>query len=354
MTITTPRVRPRFAKASAVVFLLLVPFVVHAVWDYVEARRLRVRIEAIAARGEPLTVRETEGARPTGGAAEAERYYRAAAALLSDVYEGVPSTTGYRIRTAEGDKVWPPELVTVIRGAVERNVEPLGLVDRAAALPFERFAPGTVHDYLMGELSTLARLCDWRATLRALDGDSEGAAASLYSEARLARAMRWPPQFGAVPLVFERGRPSAAARGRLDEALATLDRDDGLTREFLSNRALMIDEQQMSDRRAARIAWRSPMQTWRTHLLVQALDDYQDALRAAARRWPEPLQALSPAGQRTNQPPRPSDRAHLAETIRFWARLSQMVRCVRLRVDGTLKLVDPHTGRLLELVNCKL
>jgi hypothetical protein len=122
----------------------------------------------------------------------------------------------------------------------------------------------------------------------------------------------------------------------------------------VSSRYRDIDEQQMSDRRAARAVWRSPIQTWRTHVAVQALDDYQDALRAAERRWPEPLQALSPSGQRTNQPPRPSDRVHLAETIRFWARLSQAVRCVRLRVDGTLKLVDPYTGRLLELGNCRL
>jgi hypothetical protein len=353
MTLTRPLVRPHFAKASAVMFLLLVPFVAHAIWDYVEARRLRVRVEAIAARGEPLTVRETEIVQLTGGAADSERFYRAAAALLSDVGEGVPSTTWYRIRTAERDKVWPPDLVAVIREVVDRNAEALALVDRAAALPFERFAPGTVHNYLMGEMSTLARLCDWRATVRAVDGDVEGAAASLYSEARLARATRWPPQFRAAPFVFERGRPSAAARQQLGDALAALDRDD-VKREFLRSRAMMIDEQQMSERRAARVAWPSPTQTWRTHLVVQVLDDYQDALRAAVRPWPEPLQALMPA-ERTNQPPRPSDRVHLAETIKLWARLTQMVRCARLRVgDGTLKLVDPYTGRLLELVNCKL
>jgi hypothetical protein len=362
MTGSERLVRPRFARTSAVIFLLLVPFVMHAVWDYIEARRLRTRIDAIAARGEPLTFRETKVAHLTSGAAESERYYRASAALLSPVYEGIPSTTGYRIRTAERDGVWPPDLVAVIRDAVDRNADALALVDRAALLPFEGFSPGTSYNYQMSELLALVRLCDWRAVLRAAEGNLEGAVDSLYSEARLARALGSPPHaatalvgsFPAIPFVLERGRPSASARKRLDDALAALDREDNLQQQFLLSRAMLIDEHLQGERRAARVAWTSPVQTWRRHRVVQTLDDYEPVLRAAERPWPEPLQAL-PALADPNRTPRRYDRSFLAGSAKMWARFAQVIRCARLRVsDGSLELLDPYTGRLLELVSCKL
>jgi hypothetical protein len=321
-----------------------------------------MRIDAIAERGEPLTVRETEVARLTAGAAESDRYYRAAAALLSEVYEGVPTTTWYRIRTAERDKAWPPELLAVIGDAVDRNADALTLVDRASLLPFEGFTPGTSYNYQMSEFLRLVRLCDWRAVLRAVDGNVEGAVDSLYSEIRLGRALGSPPQaataligsFPALPFMLDRGRPSAAARTRLDDALAELDREDYLKQQFLRSRAMLIDEHLAGERRAARVAWTSPMQTWRRHRMVQALDDYEPVLHVAERPWPEPLQAL-PALADARRVARPYDRPFLEGAANMWARLAQTLRCARLRVsDGTLKLVDPYTGRLLELVNCKL
>jgi len=44
------RVRPRFIVA----LLVALTFLGHSIWDYVEARRLRARIEAIKSRGEPV------------------------------------------------------------------------------------------------------------------------------------------------------------------------------------------------------------------------------------------------------------------------------------------------------------
>jgi hypothetical protein len=363
MMLTRPLVRPRFAKASAVMFLLLAPFVAHAIWEYVEARRLRVRVEAIAARGEPLTARETEVVLLTGGAAESDRYYRAAAALVSDDdYDGVPSPTWHRISTAEREKVWPPELLAVIRNAVDRNHDALALVDRASSLQFEGFSPGTSYTYQMSAILRLVRLCDWRAVLRAADGNSEAAFDSLYSEARLARATASPPQaattfirFLALPFVLERGRPSASARKRLDDAFATLDREGYLKQQFLRTRAMLIDEYLAGERRAARVAWTSPMQTWRRHRVVQALDDYEPVLRAAERPWPEPLMALPALADATRMRRPPHSRSFLEGSGDMWARLAQTLRCARLRIsEEPLKLVDPYTGRLLELVNCRL
>src|SRR5262245_34191303 len=50
------RVRPRFAKWSVLAFALLLPILAFTIWDYVEMHRFRSRIDAIAARGEPMTI----------------------------------------------------------------------------------------------------------------------------------------------------------------------------------------------------------------------------------------------------------------------------------------------------------
>ena len=44
------RLRPRFAKGAALVTLLLLPFIVHAAWGYIETRRLSAAIRSIDAR----------------------------------------------------------------------------------------------------------------------------------------------------------------------------------------------------------------------------------------------------------------------------------------------------------------
>jgi hypothetical protein len=356
MTVTNPLVRPRFAKASAVMFLLLVPLVAHAIWDYVEARRLRTRLDAIVARGEPLTATRLRIAELTGGAAESDRTYRAAAALVSDIYGGASPTMGYRVGKAEREAVWPADVLTFIRTAVERNGQALALVDRAAALPFEGFRPDSSYTYQMSELITLARLCDWRAVLRATAGDGEGAADSLYSEARLGRALgQWLPQFRALAFVLQHGRPSDAARARLDTALAALDRDDSLKQDFLHNRTILIDRYLADERRAVRSAWPSPARTWRNHTLVPLFDEYEAAVRAAERPWPEPLQAVPVSAVVPANPAKPSPRLSFEASVEWRARTTKVIRCARLRAsDGSLKLVDPDSGRFLELVNCKL
>ena len=91
-----PLVRPGFVKWSTVVFVLLLPLVVHAVWQYVETRRLRLRIDDFMNRGEPIT--EDRYISLSDGAADADRYYRAAAALGSSVGEDLPSAPGPRAR----------------------------------------------------------------------------------------------------------------------------------------------------------------------------------------------------------------------------------------------------------------
>jgi len=98
----------RFLRWSSVALIALAPVAVHAMWGYVEARRLRSAIEAIESNGEP-TRRST--VLPSGDAARAERYYRAAAALASRFESDLPPA----VLAAERSGDWSPDLVEHLR-----------------------------------------------------------------------------------------------------------------------------------------------------------------------------------------------------------------------------------------------
>ena len=81
--VVRPLVRPAFLRWSIVVFVLLVPFVVHAIWDYAESSRLAKNIAAIRDHHEPVSAYAMDSRpRPLGGElAAAERFYGAAGVL---------------------------------------------------------------------------------------------------------------------------------------------------------------------------------------------------------------------------------------------------------------------------------
>ena len=81
--VAASRVRPALRRFAIVAFAILLPIAVHSLWDYVEIRRLVHEIEAIRAKGEPVSEREAVGgeqplARETH---EAASYYLAGAML---------------------------------------------------------------------------------------------------------------------------------------------------------------------------------------------------------------------------------------------------------------------------------
>ena len=81
--VAASRVRPALRGFAIVAFAILLPIAVHSLWDYVEVRRLVHEIEAIRAKGEPVSEREAVGgeqplASETHGAAS---YYLAGAML---------------------------------------------------------------------------------------------------------------------------------------------------------------------------------------------------------------------------------------------------------------------------------
>ena len=157
---TAPLVRPRFLKWSVVVFVLLLPFVIHAVWDYMETRRLAVSIAKMRERHEPVITLDIHPFKtPLGEGADAARYYRAAATLVGMEWDEEQRTRlRARVTDATWSDTWPDDLMTDLRARVRREEEALGLMDRAAPLPFEGFGSGYYARFALGDVMTLMRV----------------------------------------------------------------------------------------------------------------------------------------------------------------------------------------------------
>jgi hypothetical protein len=328
-----PLVRPGFLKWSSAIFIMLLPFVVHAVWDYAEARRLNARLDAIVRKGEPITTYDLT--QPVSEPSDAERFYLAASALAEGRSLTNSSQDWHRLNTARKTGNWTPDLVARLRAALEDAHDALEFTDRAARLPFTGFSRSTTFlKYPTGRMIGLAAYCEFRAVVRALDGDSDGALESLYSEARLARAMpSWfLPGFSTLPFVMQRTRPSAEQRARLAAALADLDRPDRLKQRFLEVRTELIPD--ASFQPLFPHWYQIVERPWRTHVLNAGLDrmaalivaaDKAEAERAAAVKaiLAEPF----PGGPRGSQ----SGFSGMAE---MEARQTARLRCARRLVAG--------------------
>jgi hypothetical protein len=288
-----PLVRPWFRMWSTVIFVVLLPFVVHAVWDYVESRRLAGLLAEIARRGEPVYQRFD---RPEGQAAEAERDYRAAAALASAFRTDTQAGLGGAAAAARADS-WPAGLAADLRRALHDHEETLALADRAAELPFTGFAPGTAYSYRAANLMDVQQLSGYRAMARALDGDAQGAVDSLYTEARVGRALEGfafsrSLKASDIVQVLERTRPSTAALARLQTALSDTDNDQELSRWFVGLRVdLLRDWRDRGD------AWPQVIaQPWNMHVLNRQLETFSSLMEAAREPWPQRIDHVIAVG----------------------------------------------------------
>jgi hypothetical protein len=251
-------VRPILLKWSTVLCAMLLPFVVIAMWDVIETRRLRTRMDSIAHdSGEGTTARKPL---PPSDA-RAERYYRAAAALM-DPLEGLDG---------------------------QDNAQALTLVDRAADLPFTAFSP-VEGPQLTAALVHLTRLCERRAEHLSATGDAEGAWASLYSAARLARTHSWAivPRLESIKAVLAGPRPSDVARDRVMKAFADIDRPTGVADIIRRHRAMFLQESSAEVNRPATVTAYLG-HPYHVHLIVSQLDAYAAVLAAGSSIGKPPL-----------------------------------------------------------------
>ena len=294
-----PLVRPGFLKGSIVAFALLIPVVAYTVWGYVETRRLNAAIAAIVRNGEPVS---EPYRRLTGQAAEADRTYRAAATLAEGLFSDMPTAFFSRLGEAEREGVFPPDVASRMRELTDRYRESVTLAERAAALPFEGFAPGAsgrAFGFLNSGLASLVRLLGLEAAVRAFDGDGAGAANALYAEgliekesqffarARLATDLR---------IAAEHVRLPAAGLARLEGVLASLDVDERPKREWQRFRAEVLRQFQLTRASSPVIGYRV-VPPWFAHELNQDLDIFAKLVTAADGPWPGRIDRVVAIGE---------------------------------------------------------
>jgi hypothetical protein len=287
-----PPVRRGVLRWPSVALIVLAPFAIHAIWGYIEARRLRAAIVAIEARGEP-TRRST--ALPSADAARSDRYYRAAAALSSRIYSDLP--TG--LMAAERSGEWPVDLTEKLRDFLGNYRVALQLLDWAAPLPYENSDPA---EYVGGDLMSAIRLGYLHALERALHDDGEGAAAALYSTIRAGRYFdgdlsqylysSWAA--AAVGPVLERTRPTQPSLTLVAQALADNERDDILRAQFLFLRVELLqrrpaDPWVIGPRARPTLVINDPLGT---HRVVEQLETLKRLLEAASAPWPDRIDAV--------------------------------------------------------------
>ena len=289
------RVRPWFAILASIVFIMLLPAVINAIWTYVEKARFDAALEAITASG-PEAAPQT--VTPKGEAALAERDYRAAAALVSDFRLYSPSTLAGVVGVLKEGQ-WPTD-VEAIRTALAGYSTPLSLADAAGALPFQAFQPYTSYSYRTADLFSLQALAVYRAILRVSDGDRDGGVQSLVTAMQISRAVDYQMQSTIVftpnvlALVLARTQANKTALEKLDRILAGVDLDESLPRWFVGVRRQVIAN-----------GWRGAFMNlnaglwggvassivgmqvpWGTHVANVELEELSNLIEAAKRPWP--------------------------------------------------------------------
>jgi hypothetical protein len=171
MTIAAVPLRRRVRGGLIVALVVSLIVALHAVWDYVERRRLVSAIEAIQQRGEPVQMPVRA---PTSRAGV---QYAAAALLtvgLSDVWALSDMAPLDNQRTGEVGTSDAGRIRTVL----ESGRMALTLADQAARVEFDGLPPGTDFAYRTASLAALTRLIALRTHALAAEGHGDESARS--------------------------------------------------------------------------------------------------------------------------------------------------------------------------------
>ena len=324
----TSRLRPGFRRAAIVAVIVLAPVAVHALWDYIEVRRLIREVATIRDRGEPVTGGDLGQTLPaTEEQKHASRLYLAAAALALDAY-GQDRKLITDLQAAGLRSEIPASsrdlLVGRVQAAVEPYTEAFPLLDRADTLDFTALGAGTDHSYRAASFWNLTRLNSARAALQCLSGKSDEAAAIVATTIRLKRVVRasrtWLG-FGRttrddwiVPFLLSHCPPSPAALALLDRTLAQFE-PGTLAEDLMSERVAFIgyiwpyygvdarSPEYFNFRRWTPLE--VVMRPWRTHRLVEEFQVRAEAIAAARKPMPERKAALTGIVQRSAPSNRP-------------------------------------------------
>jgi hypothetical protein len=309
-------VRPWLRRVAIAACIVLTPIAIWTAWDYVEARRLAAVVNAVKARGEPVTTR-SKPAEDVSSRDNAARYYVAAGALMDGT--GLYGATGLfsRLDRAGTDE---RSLAGDIKKFLDSNSKAEELLSTATDLEFRGFRPGFDDNFRLGQLYLLGRLADLRTLDRAMLHDGERAARAIVEQMRIVRALGWSERpygfdlggFAAdaarrasvqVPRVLSIGATTAALE-RLQRSLQDVDIDSAIEQEILSERALLLETYWNEPNgwyAAPGYGFGNPtgpffylLRPWIAHRVVRQTQLLEEFLNTARRPWPEKLQLEAP------------------------------------------------------------
>jgi hypothetical protein len=323
--------RPWFRRLAIYVLPLLAVLFAVTVWDYIETRRLMREIEAIQAKGEPITIAPLVN-RAQDGAENAEYRYSAAALLSLPHEEGRDPTLRGRSAMATASQFHPirqwltnggerPSSADVARATtalIEQWEDALALADKGAGQPYQGVSPYREFDARTSGLLNLSRLVSARTIGLSFVGNADAAVESAISGIRLTRAIRpsqrwleWTAH--ETPVLLSLAKPDEQALARLQAAIASEEDPDGLLQDFVNARARFLNDVWL---RFYRVTPGMPlpaafptellpspqMRPLVTHQLVRALRVWSQLLQIARKPWSERRRlAVAPIAQYANE-----------------------------------------------------
>jgi hypothetical protein len=316
--------RPRLRTTLIVILLMLIPIGLHQLWDYLELRRLVAEIEAVIAKGEPVSETQAFPNRSPEQRDAGEFYI--AAGMITNYASRNPVTPVLEwLSGAEPEPA--PSQAQLLREYVARSKEALSLADRAAAMSFSTLPPGTDYNYRTSHVLSLATVMGARTLALSWDGQGDAAAESVLSTLglrRIIRHLRWPFLYNIrndTAAVLSLSRPSPEALARLQRALESEDARDDVFDGLLADRARAIESvwrryygPSPAAPRDYRLRMRGVIDAVRrpltTRRAVTVMRRWAELIDAARRPWPERVRAIEELGRR-HGPPDDSREEHM-------------------------------------------
>lgn len=314
------RVRPWLRRAAIAAFIVLLPFAAHAAWEYVEMQRLVREVEAIRAKGEPVTGRDAGWGYfgTTGEHQRASRQYLAAAVLALDLVVRPSAVVESRewIQGGVPLKRSLADITSDLQALAASRADTLKLIDGANELDFQGFHPGSEYSYRTSSLVSAGHVLTARTLSLAFAGrgdDAVQAALASLKFRRVEQDSRWfslmNPTDHETAAVLSLSGPSDGALQTLQRALEAEEQRIDPVRDMLGRRATMLEavwrEVYGSEPNApraytfrARPLTQLAIRPWVTHQLVAGLRASAEVVAAARQPWPAKAQAVKSVQER--------------------------------------------------------
>jgi len=269
--------------------LLLLAVTAYVTWDLAETRALTREIDAIAARGEPVTLRDRVFGADTPERHDAARIY---AAALERV-RAMPQEVTFRLPRLDVDAaVGPPLDLEAMEKIYRPDAPALQLLDQATPLDFNGFG-ALAPDVAEGSMTTMVYLAAARADLLAVRGKGDEAAAAIVPCVRFwrvaspfSRPIVTGRIAGSIRILLRHTSPGAAALESVQRALEGLPPADDMAEQVMLRRARFIDEMHTPPRTLTDRIARRAARPWFTRQTRRALASFEPTLSAARDEWP--------------------------------------------------------------------